>query len=207
MLHGAAAGHGIEPIVPALAAAAQLDTLPPVVSAAESGYPVTPLGQALHDVARLVKAGLGLRVATVEDTGWDLHAGMGRPEQGPMADKLGQLAKALAAFAAELGPDLGRVVLVTLSEFGRRVAENGSGGTDHGRGGALLVLGGAVTGRAVHGTWPGLEPRALDDGDLAVATDYRQVLAEILSRRCGVTATTSVFPGLTPSPPGVVRAR
>ncbi len=94
-----------------------------------------------------------------------------------------------------------------MSEFGRRVAENGSGGVDHGHGNALLVLGGGLDGGKVHGTWPGLTEAALDDGDLAGTTDYRDVLAELLVKRQGLSAPAAkaVFPGLTPQPVGVFR--
>jgi uncharacterized protein (DUF1501 family) len=201
------AGPAGDLLVPALTAAAQLGALGPAASAAESGYPATPLGQGLRDVARLVKANLGVRVVSLEDTGWDLHAGLGTPQAGPMAAKLGGLARALLAFATDLGPDLERVVLVTVSEFGRRVAENGSGGADHGRGSAMLVLGGAVKGGKVYGRWPGLDDGALDDGALAVTTDYRSVLGEILAKRCGVSETKTVFPAFTPAPLGLVDGR
>ncbi|HEY6794828.1 MAG TPA: DUF1501 domain-containing protein [Kineosporiaceae bacterium] len=201
------AGRTDDPLIPTLEVAARLGALPPVTSAAEAGYPATALGTALHDVARLVRAGVGVRVATVEDAGWDLHAGVGDPRSGPLSSKLDLLARALVAFSKDLGPELDRVVLVTLTEFGRRVAENGSGGLDHGLGSAMLVLGGHVVGGKVHGTWPGLDDGDLVDGALAATTDYRSVLAEILTRRCGVTATGTVFPGFTPAALGLVQAR
>jgi uncharacterized protein (DUF1501 family) len=208
MLQRGAPAHLVEPVVPALAAAAQLSALAPTASAGESGYPPTPLGQALHDVARLVKARVGLRVVTVDDQGWDLHAAAGTATRGAAATRIGRLAGALAAFARELGPDLGSVVVVVLSEFGRRVAENGSGGTDHGHGGAMLVLGGGVTGGKVYGRWPGLGADALVEGDLAVTTDTRQVLAEILARRCAVRTPGTVFPGVAAAAPlGIVKPR
>ena len=93
---------------------------------------------------------------------------------------------------------------MTVSEFGRRVAQNGSGGLDHGYGNAMLVLGGHVKGGRVYGRWPGLAPARLVDGDLAVTTDYRAVIAEILRTRCGVADTAGVFPGVTPSRFGLV---
>jgi uncharacterized protein (DUF1501 family) len=188
----------------ALPAAAQLQTLPPAPTAAELGYPPTDLGQALHDVARVIGAQLGVRVATVEVGGWDLHADLGSPTKGRMVDRVSELSLALAAFGKELGAGLDHVTVVTLTEFGRRVAENGSGGVDHGQGSAMLLLGGSVEGGKVHGRWPGLAPDKLVDGDLAVTTDYRQVLAEVLTRRCGIDAITTVFPGLTATPLNVV---
>jgi uncharacterized protein (DUF1501 family) len=175
---------------------------------APQGYPKdSELGKALHDVVRLVKAKVGLQVACVDFGDWDMHSDMGGPDSGRMHDHLDELARCLAAFAADLGPLLDGVTLVTLSEFGRRAGENGSGGADHGHGNAVLLLGGGVAGGQVYGRWPGLADDALVDGDLAGTTDYRQILAEILVRRCGLAASADVFPGLVPAPLGLVRAR
>lgn len=181
--------------------------MPKAAAASAVGYPKGGLGDALHDVARLVKANVGLRVATVDFGNWDMHADLGRSDAGWMHDQLTQLSGALAAFATELGTDLNRVTLITLSEFGRRVEQNGSGGLDHGHGNAVLLLGGGVAGGTVYGRWPGLAEAALVDGDLAGTTDYRAVLSEVLSRRCGVAAARTVFPGFAAAPLGVVRAR
>jgi uncharacterized protein (DUF1501 family) len=165
------------------------------------------LARALRDVARMIRAKVGLQVACVEFGDWDMHEGMGTPDDGRLHDHLDELARCLAAFATDLGPLLDDLTLVTLSEFGRRAGENGSGGTDHGHGNAVLLLGGGVVGGTVHGRWPGLADDDLVDGDLAGATDYRQLLAEVLTARCGVASVSSVFPGLTPAPLGVVRPR
>ncbi len=185
-----------------LRAARSLQGLP-----AGGTYPEGRLGAQLADVARLVKADLGLRVATVDVGGWDMHSGLGTAEPGRwMYDQVAELSAALAAFAADLGPALDRVCLVTLSEFGRRVQQNGSGGVDHGYGNAVLVMGGGVRGGKVHGRWPGLAEGQLEAGDLAVTTDYRDVLAELLSVRCGVpSAASTVFPGLRAAPLGLAR--
>ncbi len=102
---------------------------------------------------------------------------------------------------------MANVVVVTLSEFGRRAGENGSGGTDHGLGNAVLLLGGGVVGGRVHGRWPGLADRHLVDGDLAATTDYRVILREILTQRCLVANPQSIFPGLAGTALGVVRPR
>jgi uncharacterized protein (DUF1501 family) len=165
------------------------------------------LGRALRDVVRLIRAKVGLQVACVDFGDWDMHEDVGAPDRGRLHDHLDELARCLAAFATDLGPLLDDLTLVTLSEFGRRVEENGSGGTDHGHGNAVLLLGGGVVGGTVHGRWPGLADADLVDGDLAGATDYRQLLAEVLTARCGVGSVASVFPGLTPAPLGVVRPR
>jgi uncharacterized protein (DUF1501 family) len=165
------------------------------------------LGRALRDVVRLIRAGVGLQVACVDFGDWDMHEDIGKPDHGRLHDHLDELARCLVAFATDLGPLLDDLTLVTLSEFGRRAEENGSGGTDHGHGNAVLLLGGGVVGGTVHGRWPGLTEADLVDGDLAGATDYRQLLAEVLTARCGVASVGSVFPGLAPAPLGVVRPR
>jgi uncharacterized protein (DUF1501 family) len=112
-----------------------------------------------------------------------------------MSSGLTDLATALAAFFRDLGPDAGRVTLVTLSEFGRRLAENGAAGVDHGYGNAVLVMGAGVRGGRYYGRWPGLATARQVDGDLAVTTDYRHVLTEILQSRFPAVDTSSVFPG------------
>jgi uncharacterized protein (DUF1501 family) len=168
-------------------------------------YPTGTLGDAMADVARLVRGATGLRAVSVDFGDWDMHSGLGTAGDGLMATHLGELAQALAAFAKDLGSLFDKVTVVTLSEFGRRVRENGSGGVDHGHGNALLVLGGGLRGGKVHGNWPGLAPAALDDGDLAGTTDYRDVLVELLVKRqhLSASAAAAVFPGLTPTPVGV----
>jgi uncharacterized protein (DUF1501 family) len=194
----------------ALSALTTADTLraTPYVPAGGTQYPEGDLGAALRDVARLVKAGVGLRVAAVDSGDWDMHVGLGRfdDQYGWMRRKLDELGRALAAFTADLGPAMSGVTVVTLSEFGRRVAENGSGGVDHGHGNAVLLLGGGVVGGQVYGRWPGLDAASLVDGDLAGTTDYRTVLAEVLEKRCGLT-TGTVFPGLDAARLGALRTR
>lgn len=167
-------------------------------------YPSSNLGRALHDAARLVKADIGARVITVDEGDWDMHAGLGRTDGGWMFDKLTDLGEALAAFAADLGPTLDQVTLVTMSEFGRRVEENESGGVDHGWGNCMFVLGGHVV-TDVHGAWPGLAPDALTEGDLTVTTDYRAVLADVLANRTGasVDQIRTVFPNYSGTGLGV----
>lgn len=172
-------------------------------------YPGTALGAALRDVARLIKAKSGLVTAAVDCGDWDMHEGLGTAVKGQrMYDNLAGTASALAAFAADLGPDgLATVTLVTVSEFGRRVQENASRGADHGHGNAMLVLGGGVRGGKVYGAWPGLSPAALVAGDLAATTDYRAVIGEILRKRCGLGTLDAVFPTIRPSSLGLTAAR
>jgi uncharacterized protein (DUF1501 family) len=177
--------------------------------AAGAVYPATDLGAALRDVARLIKARSGLVTAAVDCGDWDMHESLGTAVKGQrMYDNLTGLATALAAFAGDLGADgMANVTVVTISEFGRRVQENASRGADHGHGNAMLLMGGGIRGGKVYGTWPGLSPDALIDGDLAAITDYRSVIGEILQKRCGFGALGTVFPGVTPSSFGLAAAR
>ena len=170
-------------------------------------YPDTDLGNAMKDVARLIKADVGLQVAAVDYGDWDMHAGMGTADAGWMHDHLTELSDTLAAFATDLGTQLNDVTLVTLTEFGRCVGENGSGGVDHGFGQAVLLLGGGVVGGKVHGTWPTLAPDALIDNDLNATTEYRTLLAEILEKRCGTGSVSDVFPGISSDRLGIVTPR
>ncbi len=174
-----------------------------------ASYPSTPLGKALKDAARLIKSPQRIAVVTVDEGDWDMHAGLGGVGKGWMRDKLTELGSALAAFATDLGSAMDGVTLLTMSEFGRRTSENASNGVDHGWGNAMFVLGGGVKGGAVHGTWPGLDPGNLVQGDLRATTDYRAVLADVLVNRCGASLEQArgVFPGWTGSPLGVTNAR
>ena len=167
-------------------------------------YPNSGAGAALRDVARLVKAGLGLRAATVDVGDWDMHVDVGRSDKGWMFAKLTDLGQALAAFWTDLGSHQGKVSLVTLSEFGRRVEENASGGLDHGLGNISFVMGGHVNGGRMYGRWPGLASSQLINGDVAGLTDYRTILAELLEKRTH-TSTRDVFPGLDSSRLGLAR--
>lgn len=179
-----------------LAALDQVAVLTAETPRPDPGYPDTNLGRALRDAARLITADLGVRVVTVDEGDWDMHAGLGTVAGGWMTDKLTDLGESLAAFAADLGPVLDQVTLVTMSEFGRRVQENESGGVDHGWGNCMFVLGGHVV-TDVHGQWPTLGTEHLTDGDLTVTTDYRSVLADVLVNRTGANLDQirAVFPG------------
>ena len=149
-------------------------------------------------MARLIKQGVGLEVAAVDYGDWDMHADMGTVDAGWMHDHLTELGAALFAFATDLGSGMDKVTFTTLTEFGRRVEDNGSGGTDHGYGQLVTLMGGGIKGTAVHGTWPTLAPSKLLDGDLKATTDYRALLAELLQRRCrALTAdVNAIFPGI-----------
>ncbi len=187
----------------ALAASARVRALP-ADSAPAAAYPKGPLGKHLMQIAQLHKADLGLELAFVDVGGWDTHANQGGAD-GQLARRLDELGGALAAFHADLGPLMADTVVLTMSEFGRTVAENGSGGTDHGHGTAMLVLGGPVRGRRVVGRWPGLGADARFEGrDLAVTTDFRDLFAEIVARHLGVKDLAAVFPGHQPAFPGVL---
>ena len=163
---------------------------------------------ALQSLATLIKAGAGVRVACIDVGGWDTHTGMGNVDSGDMQRHLGDLAAALAAFTSDLGDtNLDKTTIVTMSEFGRRVEENASGGTDHGHGGAVLVIGGGVQG-GVHGTWNGLTREVLEQGDVPGWNDYRDVLTEVVSTRLELSTGNlgDVFPNWKPQKVGVMKA-
>ena len=194
-----------------LSALAEISTLRTAGYTPANGaaYPNSSFGNALQDVARLIKAAVGVRVATIDVGNWDMHSGLGNPASGWMHDNLVDLGAALAAFATDLGSALSGVTLLTVSEFGRRASENDSGGLDHGWGNVMFVLGGGVTGGKVYGNWPSLAPASLTDGDLTVTTDYRDVLSDILTNRCGASASGlgSVFPGFSPTSLGLTKLK
>ncbi len=184
-----------------------LKTADPSRYAPAAEYPEAPLGQGLKQIAQLVKADLGLEMAFADISGWDHHAAEGGA-RGQLANRLRELALSLAAFDKDLGTRRDDVVLVTMTEFGRTARENGNRGTDHGHASVSFVMGGAVAGGRVHGRWPGLSAGALYEGrDLALTTDYRDLLGEVLARHMGASDLAKVFPGHAPGPfPGVMRA-
>jgi uncharacterized protein (DUF1501 family) len=141
-------------------------------------------------------------VAFADVSGWDTHAGQGGA-QGQLANNLRQFADAIAAFTQDLGSRMSDVVLVTTSEFGRTVRENGNRGTDHGHATVMMVLGGGVKGGRVYGPWPGLT-QLYENRDLAMTTDFRDVFGEVLSKHLGVTKLESVFPGYRPRALGIL---
>ena len=142
----------------------------------------------------MLRADIGLRVACVDLHGWDHHDAMGTPVGGLTAAYAGGLSDALAAFREDLGSAMNEVTVVTMSEFGRTISVNGSGGTDHGRGSALFVMGGAVNG-GLYGNYPSGPLEDGPEGDLEVQNDVRRVLAEVVIKRGGLAGLGDVFPG------------
>ena len=164
-------------------------------------YPNTGTGQRFRDVAALLKAGIGVRAVDIEFQGdWDMHANMGNLETGWLTSYLADLAGSISSFREDLGVLWSRVTVVTVTEFGRRVSQNQSSGTEHGWGSSTFVAGGGVNGGKIHGRFPGLDNKQLKDGDLVVTADYRSLLTEILTRRAGITAdgASQVFPNFRP---------
>jgi uncharacterized protein (DUF1501 family) len=159
-------------------------------------YPRSPFGQRLLQIAQLIKAGVGLEVAFADVGGWDTHVNQGGA-QGQLANRLGDFARSVAALVADLGDRMDDVVILTMSEFGRTVRQNGTGGTDHGHAGAMFVVaGGLRQPRRVLGRWPGLEREQLYEGrDLALTTDFRAVFGELSARHLGATELATLFPG------------
>jgi uncharacterized protein (DUF1501 family) len=158
-------------------------------------YPASPFGQALKQIAQLIKAEVGVEVAFAEVGGWDTHVNQGG-SQGQLAARLDDFARAVNALVTDLGERMADTVVLTMSEFGRAVAENGNRGTDHGHGNAMFVIGGGVRGRRVFGRWPGLGRESRHEGrDLAVTTDFRDVFGEVAVRHLGLALPAPVFPG------------
>ncbi len=168
--------------------------------AANANYPKGRFGDSLKQLAQLIKANLGVQVAFADIGGWDHHVNEGST-QGQIANVLGDFSQSISAFWTDLG-DLGEdTVVVTMSEFGRTARENGNRGTDHGHANVMFVLGGPVKGGKVYGRWPGLEQSQLYEGrDLAITTDFRTVLSEVVSKYLGNRDLRTVFPGFEGQP-------
>lgn len=163
-------------------------------------YPNGDFGRSLREIAQLVKADVGVEIAFVDLGGWDTHVRQGGA-QGQLAGRLGQLGEGIRALYDDLGDRMEDVVILTMSEFGRTVAENGSGGTDHGHANCMLALGGSVKGGRILGDWPGLERELLYQGrDLAVTTDFRDVFSEVVSGHLGAAHLDRIFPGYDGDP-------
>jgi len=166
----------------------------------EANYPDSPFAKNMKQIAQLLKANLGLEAAFTDIGGWDTHQNQGSTD-GQLANRLRDFSDSIAAFWRDMGPDAESITLVTMSEFGRTAAQNGTGGTDHGHANAMFVLGGNVRGGKVYGKWPGLADHQLNEGrDLAITTDYRQVLGEVVSRTIGATNLEVTFPGARLNP-------
>jgi uncharacterized protein (DUF1501 family) len=179
----------------------------PYRPAGGADYPRSPFGQALRQIAQLTRLDVGLEIAFAEAGGWDTHVNQG-VVQGQLADRLDDFARAIAALVTDLGDRMEETVVLTMSEFGRAVKENGNRGTDHGHGTAMLVIGGPVRGGRVYGRWPGLRAEQLHEArDLAVTTDFRDLFGEIVTQHLGLADAKPVFPGFDVNParfPGVI---
>jgi uncharacterized protein (DUF1501 family) len=162
-------------------------------------YPATAYGNALLQIAQLIKAGVGLEVAFTDIGGWDTHVNEGAA-RGQLAARLTEFSQGIAALYADLGQRMDDVVVLTMSEFGRTARENGNRGTDHGHANAMFIIGGGVRGGKVHGDWPGLDTDKLYEGrDLALTTDFRDVFGEVATRHLGNADLNKVFPGYAAS--------
>jgi uncharacterized protein (DUF1501 family) len=160
-------------------------------------YPRSPYGEALKQIAQLIKADVGLEIAFAETGNWDHHVQEGAAV-GQLANRLADFSGGIAAMVRDLGDRMADVVILTMSEFGRAVAENGNRGTDHGHGNAMMIIGGGVRGGKIYGKWPGLAREQRYEGrDLAVTTDFRSVFAEVAQGHLGLTNTGHVFPGFS----------
>jgi uncharacterized protein (DUF1501 family) len=168
-------------------------------------YPVTDLGDALAQSARVIRSNVGAEIITVDHSSWDMHTNVGTVDNGDMRLMVDDLAKSINAFFTDLGALGANVTMVTISEFGRRVLENGDAGLDHGYGNSMLLFGAGVKGGSYYGTWPHCDPAHLDEnGNLKITTDYRDVLWEVAKTRFPATVLSTLFPGLQPTSVGVM---
>lgn len=182
----------------------------PYTPAGGARYPAGRLGQSLRQIARLIKADVGLEVAFTDVGGWDTHVNeVGQtPGAGQLANLLANFGQALAAFYQDLGDRIEDVAVVTMSEFGRTAKENGNRGTDHGHANVMFAFGGAIRGGKIYGEWPGLAPEQLyENRDLALTTDFRDVLGELVAGHLGNSQLSEVFPEYSgPRFRGLIRA-
>jgi uncharacterized protein (DUF1501 family) len=172
-------------------------------------YPKSRVGKSLQQIGQLIKANIGVEVLFLDCGGWDNHVNEGGV-QGQLSNLLRDLGQSIAAFHQDMGDRMENIVFVSMSEFGRTAHENGNRGTDHGHANCMFVMGGNVKGGSVYGKWPGLADHQLNEGrDLALTTDFRYVLGEILSKHIAVGDLKPVFPGFDNNPrkfPGLIRA-
>jgi uncharacterized protein (DUF1501 family) len=179
----------------------------PYTPAAGAQYPRAPLGDSLKQIAQLIKADVGMEMAFADITNWDHHVQeVGQTAaEGKLADLLRTFGQALNAFWTDMGDRMADIAVVTMSEFGRTAKENGNRGTDHGHANCMFVMGGDVKGGKVYGKWPGMQPHQLYEGrDLALTSDFRDVLGELVSRHSGNPSLQGVFPGYNPKFLGLV---
>jgi len=170
------------------------------VPSPDAQYPNNAFANNLKQIAQLLKANLGLEAAFTDVGGWDTHQNQGGVD-GQLSNRLREFSDSIAAFWRDMGPDAENMTLVTMSEFGRTAHQNGTGGTDHGHANAMFVLGGNVKGGKIYGKWPGIADHQLNEGrDLAITTDYRQVLGEVVSKTIGATNLELTFPGARLNP-------
>lgn len=168
-------------------------------------YPNSEFGKNMMQIAQLLKADLGVEAAFTDVSGWDTHQNQGNVN-GQLANRLRDFSDSIAAFWRDMGDGAENVTLVTMSEFGRTAHENGTGGTDHGHANAMFILGGEVKGGKVYGRWPGLANEQLNEGrDLALTTDFRDVLGEVVSHSLGAANLEMVFPGARLAPGNFLR--
>ena len=168
--------------------------------AAGASYPNTPFGNSLKQIAQLLKAKLGVEAAFADVGGWDTHRDQGAAN-GQLANRLREFSDAISAFWQDMGDMAESINVVTMSEFGRTAQQNGTGGTDHGHANVMFILGGSVKGGRVYGQWPGLANEQLNEGrDLAVTTDFRNVLGEAAYKTLGTRRLEQIFPGARLSP-------
>lgn len=177
-------------------------TATPYQPANNAVYPSHSFGQQMANIAQLIRNDVGLVAACVDLSGWDTHVNEGGVS-GAFANNVSVLANTLSALNTDLGSLMGQVTVLVMTEFGRRVKENASAGTDHGHGCAMFAMGGNILGGKLYGTWPGLAAAALDRGDLAVTTDFRTVIGEIVLKRLGNSMLDQVFPGFPVLPLGI----
>jgi uncharacterized protein (DUF1501 family) len=176
-------------------AMARLRAIESKIPPSAASYPAGRFGNGLKQIARLIKADVGLEIAFTDIEGWDTHVAEGGAT-GQLANRLRDLGAGLAAFYQDLSDRMDDVILVTLSEFGRAARENGNRGTDHGHANVMFVMGGGVRGGKVYGRWPGLAPELLHEGrDLKLTTDYRTVCGEVLTRHLAQRELARIFPG------------
>jgi uncharacterized protein (DUF1501 family) len=170
-----------------------------------ANYPNSEFGNNMKQIAQLLKANLGVEAAFADVSGWDTHQNQGSLN-GQLSNRLRDFSDSIGAFWRDLGDSAENVTIVTMSEFGRTARENGTGGTDHGHANAMFILGGDVKGGKIYGRWPGLANEQLNEGrDLALTTDFREVLGEVVTRTLGASNLDLVFPGARLAPGNFLR--